>query len=265
MAEVGSEELPAAPVPADGTDEVDLLEVEIEAVETLADTMPSYDDSVPLTLNSEPAGTEISYEEFGRNYIRAVLPTERLLRTIDRLLGDRISLGPIGAGPGRAFATVSVVGLFRPTTGHEVVGEPLLTYRVDLPVDVTFDVDLRMDRLRFEADLVVPLTIVVHTEAPARIRIEILMPSEDQINLVLASPTRRGGVFGKLTGLEGELRRFLIKVLSTELDKPYVRKATLLDMAVLIDGSWDHLSAQFLPSGPEDRADRRPWPPADDA
>lgn len=202
-------------------------------------------------------GAEISYEEFGRNYIRTVLPTERLLRTIDAVLGDRIELGPIGAGPGRALATVTVLGLFRPTTGRLVAGDrpgELLTFDVDLPIDVTFDLDLRMDRQRFTADLVVPLRVVVHAQAPARLRIEIQMPAEDRIRLDLSASTRRGGVLQKATGMEAELRRFLLVVLRTELDKPYVRRATHLDMKELIDGSWVHLSSQFLPGGPEDRS-----------
>lgn len=213
------------------------------------------DATLPDSHAGEP-GVSISYAEFGEHYIRRVLPLERLLRTMDAVLGDRIELGPIGAGPGRAFASVSVVGLFRPTTGHQLTGDhpgELLSYHVDLPIDVSFDLDLRMDRMQFTADLTVPLTVVVHAEAPARLRIEIQVPSEDRIELELASATRRGGVFQKMTGMEAELRRFLITVLRTELDKPYVRRATHLDMEELIEGSWAHLSAQFLPAGPEGR------------
>ncbi|NHA01105.1 hypothetical protein G5V59_17790 [Nocardioides sp. W3-2-3] len=40
------------------------------------------------------------------NWIRRVLHRDRVLRTIDQVLGDQIALGPIGAGPGRAFASV---------------------------------------------------------------------------------------------------------------------------------------------------------------
>ncbi|WP_141015082.1 hypothetical protein [Nocardioides sambongensis] len=199
-----------------------------------------------------PSRETISYEELGRAFVRLLLPADRLLATIDALLGERIEIGPIGAGPGRAFATVSVVGLFRPTTGHEVPGR-LLTYHVDLPIDVTFDLDLRMDRMRFNADLVVPLTLVVHAEAPARLRIEILVPDEDEIRLDLASATRRGGVLGRITGMEAELRRFLVRALRTELDKPYVQRATHLDLDRLVGDSWSHIAAQFLPAGPEDR------------
>ena len=199
-----------------------------------------------------PAGVEISYEQFGRHYIRRVLNLGRVLETIDALLGPTIELGPIGAGPGRAFASVTVLGRFSSTTGHEIPGD-LLTYGIDLPIAVTFTLDLPMDTLTFNADVVVPLTLVVHTEAPTTIRMELTMPPAEKVQLTISPSTRRGAVFQKITGLESELRRFLPQVLATELAKPYIQKAMRLDMEDLIERSWDDLSSHFLPQGPEDR------------
>lgn len=199
-----------------------------------------------------PAGVEISYEQFGRHYIRRVLNLQRVLETIDALLGPTIELGPIGAGPGRAFASVSVLGRYGATSGAEVPGD-LLTYLIDLPIAVTFTLDLPVDSLTFNADVVVPLTLVVHTEAPTTIRMELTMPPADRVDLRINPSTRRGAVFQKITGLESELRRFLPQVLQTELAKPYIQKAMRLDMEDLIERSWDDLSSHFLPQGPEDR------------
>lgn len=192
-----------------------------------------------------------AYEQFGNEFIRRVLHTDRILRTVDRLLGDRIELGPIAAGPGRTF-TVSVVGRYRPTTGAEVPAE-LLTYRVLLPIDVTFDLDLRMDKQRFTADVVVPLTLTVHVDPPLTLHWEIDVPAADEVELTLSAATRRGSVLQRVAGIETDLRRFLVRVVATELDKPYVRRATHIDMERLLDDTWDEIAATFLPSGPEDR------------
>lgn len=194
-----------------------------------------------------------SYELFGVNWIRRVLHRDRILRTVDQVLGDQIALGPIGAGPGRAFASVSFVGSFRPTTGEEVVGAPLLTYAIDLPISVVFQLELPLDRLNFNAEVVIPLLLVVHTEEPLRLRLELVTPTEDQIGLELKTDTRRGAMLRKLTGLDSELRRFVLKVIDTELAKPYVQRATHLDMEELIDHAWPALTERFLPQGPEDR------------
>lgn len=207
--------------------------------------------SDPTAYDAGPA----SYQRFGVHWIRRILNKERILRTIDDVLGEKIELGPIGAGPGRAFASVSIVGLFHPTSGEEVPAE-LLTYAVSLPISVVFDLDLPLDTLTFNAEVVVPLVVVVHTEEPVRLRLEILVPSEEQIELQLQTDTRRGRTLQRIAGLEAELRRFLIRVLTTELDKPYVQRATRLDMEKLIDQAWPALSAQFLPQGPDDRQTR---------
>ncbi|MFC5730322.1 MULTISPECIES: hypothetical protein [Nocardioides] len=193
-----------------------------------------------------------SYQRFGVNWIRRVLDRERVLRTIDDVLGEKIELGPIGAGPGRAFASVSILGQFHPTSGEEVPAE-LLTYAVNLPISVVFDLALPLDTLTFSAEVLVPLVVVVHTEEPVCLRLEIRVPTEDQIELHLHTDTRRGRTLQRIAGLESELRRFLIKVLTTELDKPYVKRATFLDMEQLIDHAWPALSSQFLPQGPDDR------------
>ena len=151
-----------------------------------------------------------------------------------------------------AVATIAVTTLLQ-ANDHDHVPGDLLAYRVFLPIDLVFDIDLRVDKHRFEADVVVPLTLTIHTIAPLRVRIDITVPSEDEVELNLQADTRRGAVLQKLAGLEAELRRFLVKVVRTELAKPYVRRATDFDMAALIDEAWPAIATVILPRGPEDR------------
>lgn len=239
----------------------DGVDVLLDAVGKGADQFPGFadledaDGAVIIApggpLGREPA-PEISYEEFGSSYIRGVLHLERVLSMVNDVLGPTLELGPIGAGPGRRAATVSVVATFGQTTGEELPGD-LLAYRVLLPISVAFDIDLRVDKHRFEADVVVPLTLTIHTIAPLRVRIDITVPSEDEVELDLQASSRRGAMLQKFAGLEAELRRFLVKVVRTELAKPYVRRATDFDMAALIDEAWTGIAAVILPRGPEDR------------
>ena len=110
------------------------------------------------TVAAEPA-RETSYADFGEAWIRRILHKERILRTVDQVLGDRIALGPIGAGPGRAFASISFVGTYHPTTGEEIPGDRL-AYAIDLPISVDCELGLPMDKVRFTAEVVVPLVHV---------------------------------------------------------------------------------------------------------
>lgn len=248
----------AAQESAGGGESVDVL---LEAVGEGSDQLPGFADLEIAAgaaiveqggrRDGEPA-PEINYEQFGAAYIRRVLHKDRILSLVNDVLGPTIELGPIGAGPGRKAATVSVVGTYGETTGEEISGD-LLAYRVFLPIDLVFDIDVRVDKHRFAADVLVPLTLTIHTVAPLGIRIDITVPSEDEVLLNLQAGSRRGAVLQKVAGLEAELRRFLIKVVRTELAKPYVRRATDFDMAALIDEAWPAIEAVILPRGPEDR------------
>src|SRR4051794_10387550 len=87
---------------------------------------------------------ELTYEDFGRQLFHQVLHRERIEDAVATVLGDRIEVGPIGAGPGRRFATIRAVGTIgRPRA--EPLGGDLVAYRVTLPIDVDFDLDLAVD------------------------------------------------------------------------------------------------------------------------
>lgn len=194
----------------------------------------------------------LAYEAFGERFLRQVLHLDRVLQSIDRILGDDLRLGPIGAGPGRKMATLTATGTFLPTYG-EVLPGPMVAYRVFLPVDVTFEIDLHIDVHRFHAEVLVPLGVVLRLEEPLAVVWDLIEPREDELVVTIKSEARRSAVLQKMAGLDAELRRFLLRFVQKELEKPHVRKARHIDIAEVIDGAWPEISAQFLPNSPEDR------------
>jgi hypothetical protein len=74
------------------------------------------------------------------------------------------------------------------------------------------------------------------------------------VSISVQSDNRRAAALQKLTGLDGELRSFIVLFVDRELEKPHVRKAMRIDLVTLIDNAWEHIAAQFMPNGPEDRA-----------
>lgn len=206
-------------------------------------------DHEPSVFDVVPPSEAITYEQFGINFIRLVLHEARILESIDRLLGEKIELGPMGAGPGRVFAKARATGWFQDTYGRAVVDD-LLVYRVFLPVDVDFEIDLAVDVHRFKAKVLLPLTLTVQVEAPLTIVWTITPPEEDEVTITVETGKRRSAVLQKVAGLDAELRRFLIRVIVKELDKPHVRKATRIDMVKVIDTAWPVIADQFLPPLP---------------
>jgi hypothetical protein len=184
--------------------------------------------------------------------MRLVLHKDRVLESIDRVLGETLSIGPIGAGPGRVLARVTATGTFGKTYGEEL-DEPELAYRVMLPIAVTFDLDLRVDAMTFDADVLLPLTVRLYVEEPLTVVWDIRPPEERDVVITVRTDQLRAALLQKVSGMDGELRRFLIRIVTRELDKPHVRRAMRIDLVSVIDGAWPHIASQFLPNGPQDR------------
>jgi hypothetical protein len=198
-----------------------------------------------------PVARPIGYDEFGMRFMDLVLHRDRVMQSINRVLGEDFSLGPIGAGPGRKVAKVTASGTFGTAYGEalpDVVG-----YEVNLPVNVTFHLDLGVDMMRFDAEVLLPLRLTMELVEPLTILWHITPPSPETVAIDVQSDNRRAAVLQKLTGLDGELRRFVVRFVERELEKPHVRKAMRIDLVTLIDNAWEHIAGQFMPNGPEDR------------
>lgn len=204
------------------------------------------------TGDAETADQALTYEEFGELFLRRVLHTDRVLQSIDRILGPDFSLGPMGAGPGRKIAKLTAHGQFLPSYGEPLPG-PEVAYRVMLPVSVAFELDLRVDTHRFHADVLVPLRVGLRLVEPLTIAWDITPPDESELEIEIVGDSRRSTALQKIAGLDGELRRFLLRFVDRELDKPHVRRARRIPIVDVIDGAWAEISAQFLPTSADDR------------
>jgi hypothetical protein len=205
------------------------------------------DPAAPLGPGPQPIG----YDEFGMRFMDLVLHRDRVMESVNRVLGAEFHLGPIGAGPGRKVAKVTASGTFGQAFGEaltDVVG-----YEVNLPVDVAFHLDLGVDVMRFDAQVLLPLRLTMELVEPLTILWHITPPHPDDVSIEVHSDNRRAAVLQRLTGLDGELRRFIVRFVERELEKPHVRKAMRIDLVTLIDNAWEHIAAQLMPDRPEDR------------
>jgi hypothetical protein len=212
-----------------------------------ASTEPEADLTDAAARPAQPIG----YDEFGMRFMDLVLHRDRVMESINRVLGEQFELGPIGAGPGRKVAKVTANGTFGKAYGEalpDVVG-----YEVNLPVSVTFHLDLGVDTMRFDAEVLLPLRLTMELVEPLTILWHIAPPSPDDVAIDVQSDNRRAAVLQKLTGLDGELRRFIVRFVERELEKPHVQKAMRIDLVTVIDNAWEHLATQFMPNSPEDR------------
>ena len=197
----------------------------------------------------EPHGddTAISYEQWGVDFFHEAISEARILGAVNTIAGQPIDFGPMGVGPGR-IAKVRAYGEIGAADATRRDGDRI-SYRVELPVSLTFEVDLQVETHRFVADLLVPLTLTAVALPGVRIFIEATPPRGSEVQVDLEAKGLRASVLQRVVGVEGELRKFVAGYVRRELDKPHVREARTIDVSRAIDRAWASLAPRPLTDG----------------
>ena len=188
----------------------------------------------------ESDATRCTYEEFGALFFRAAVTPEHILGAVDAIAGQPIDFGPMGVGPGR-IARVTAKGQIGEATATELPGTPI-SYRLVVPVDLDFTVDLQVEKHHFHANVEVPLTVSAHATRDLRIIVDVTPPNPDELELDLAAEGIRATLLKRVANIDGELRRFVAKYVARELEKPHVVATRNIDVGVSIDVAWAGMS-----------------------
>ena len=129
-------------------------------------------------------------------------------------------------------------------TSQPVFAPDHVAYRVELPVDLRFDLDLGLEKHTFEGSLLVPLTLTVRAVDGLRVFIDVTPPRPDEVALRLRAQGLRASVLQRVAGVEGEVKRFVAKYVAKEVDKPYIRKARVFDVGEQVDRAWSSIAPQ---------------------
>ena len=199
-------------------------------------------------------GLRVSYAQWGEDFFAEAISQQRVLGAVNTIAGQPIDFGPMGVGPGRiakvrAYGEIGEASLTRlpPTsTGG------LISYHVTLPVRLTFEVDLQVDSHRFDAQLLVPLTLTAVALSGVRIHIEATPPTGSEIQVELQANGLRASVLQRVVGVEAELKRFVARYVAHELDKPHVQEARLIDVSRAIDSAWSSIGPKRSGQGAAD-------------
>lgn len=188
------------------------------------------------------AFTPISYAAWGQRFFAVAVTDERVLAGVNTLAGQPIDVGPIGVGPGR-IAKVTAHGAIGEAISEPIANEPL-SYRVTLPVSLTFEVHLQVDTHRFRADLEVPLILTALAGDGLQIFIDVTAPLPDQVRIDLKADGLRASMLNRVVGVENELKRFVAKYVAREVRKESIMKARTIDVARAIDAAWTSVAPQ---------------------
>jgi hypothetical protein len=190
------------------------------------------DRSTTEELN--PDGT-IGYEQWGIDFFAEAINEDRVLDAVRIIAGQQIEFGPVDAGPG-GIATVKAYGEIKQPSASLIPGEHV-AYRVLLPIELTFEVVVQVEQ-RFEAELLVPLTLKAVPRSGVRIFIEADPPRIEEMQVDLHAQGMRSAVLQRVADVEGELRRFVAEYVIELLEKPHVLDTRTIDVCGVMDGVW---------------------------
>lgn len=184
----------------------------------------------------------VSYEQWGADFFAEAVSGERILGAVNNLAGQPIDFGPMGVGPGR-IAKVRAFGAIGAATAERVEG-PEITYRVELPVELTFELNLQVETHTFHAELLVPLVLRARAVRGVRVLIDVTPPHSSEVQVRVQAEGIRASIMQRVANVEGELRRFVARYVAREVSKPHVEAARLIDVAAAIDRAWAHISPE---------------------
>ena len=184
----------------------------------------------------------ISYQQWGLDFFTEAVSEERILGAVNNIAGQPISFGPMGVGPGK-IAKVKAHGQIGSATAQPVEGDEI-SYHVELPVSLTFEVDLQVETHVFHAELLVPLTLTARAREGVRIFITIDPPRASEIEVKVQAEGIRASIMQRVVGIEGELRRFVARYVAREVAKPHIEGARLIDVAAAIDRAWASIAPE---------------------
>jgi hypothetical protein len=186
----------------------------------------------------------VSYERWGVDFFVEAVSRDRILGAVNTLAGQPIDFGPMGVGPGR-IAKVRAYGEIGAATA-ERLDAAQRTFRVERPVDLTFELDLQVETPTFHAQLLVPLILTARALPGVRVYVEITPPRGSEVQVQVQADGLRASIMQRVANIEGELRRFVARYVARELTKPHVEAARMIDVAAAIDRAW----AAMAPGSP---------------
>jgi hypothetical protein len=189
---------------------------------------------------------QIDYAEWGERFFRKAVSAERVLAGINVLAGQQIDVGPMGVGPGRVVK-VTARGEIGTAVGDRVSDDPV-TFAVRLPASLEFSINLGVDTHRFTAELSIPLTLTARAREDLAILIDVTPPRPGEVECRLKAQGLRASITQHAANVEGELKRFVSKYVTREIEKPYVVEARTIDVSGAIDKAVGNLGPRYGPA-----------------
>lgn len=182
--------------------------------------------------------TEISYEQFGTNFVTKVVTPERVAATIARVSGSEVTAGPMAAGPAGA-AEVRATGLVGQITAEVSFRQERLGFDATIPIDFVLDVRVAGANHRYHGDVTVALRLSVRAVEPLSLMIDVDTVRPDDVEVKLAANGMRAKFLQRLGGIDDEVRQTVAQVVAERLESREAREVRELHILDFVDKAWN--------------------------
>ena len=183
-----------------------------------------------------PSASEMTYEQFGRQFFEIAVTEARVGGAIASIAGDEFEMGPMAQGPGKVAKVTAKVRIQEPRLTRDV-GEKI-TFDIRIPLEIDLVVDLRIDKPKFMVFGEIALRATARAAEPLLLILDVEKPRSSDISIHVTSKSLRGELVRIVGGIDAEIKRFIAAHVAGEIDSPASQKAKIIDVAESIDGAW---------------------------
>jgi hypothetical protein len=180
----------------------------------------------------------ISFDEFGRSFVREIVTPERVAAAIAAVVGDEVKVGPLAAGPADAARATLRGKLAGVDVKALSAGDNALHFRAMVSLDCSLAVKAPAINKRYRGTLTIPLRLEVRTASPVRLVINVEVPSPQDIGVELEAKDRSGRLIQLLGNIDGEVRERTAVEVARRVEAPEARRHRQIDILAMVDDVW---------------------------
>ncbi|MEU1550306.1 hypothetical protein [Nocardia sp. NPDC005745] len=185
----------------------------------------------------EWSATEWARARFAQQMLQSVARPDRVAEVIAEIVGERIEVGPVHAGPG---GLVCVTATGRP---GKVRAEVCEGEGWDVAVEVPITLRLRADFAgvigRFAAAVRVRMRVELVLEDPCAVFVRTEEVGEEQVDIRVRAVDAPARLLGRLGDVRSLLAEHVVAYIGDLLASPEIREVRRIDVARVIERAWE--------------------------
>jgi hypothetical protein len=179
----------------------------------------------------------LTTDEFVRRTLTAAAPPQRVSEVVARLIGDKITIGPISAGPCEA-ATATAIGVPGEVRA-ELCDDPVWHQVVTIPIDLSVIVEVAGGIARFRGPVQVRTRIRLQIEQPCGVVVLVEDVQADNVTTAVDAIGLSARVIGRLGHLDDIVAEEVLTYVNDLIRSPEFDAALHIDVTGLLGRAWE--------------------------